>query len=337
MKPRLLAFLCDPVDSSELELVTPILENGEIVSGMLVSASGRQYPIIEGVPRFCSVTTSVDSFGDEWNHFNYDLFKLNWENHVVKNNFGSTEFFRGKTIVDCGAGSGMQAKWMAEAGAKHVIALELSHSVDGVMKQNLEGISNVDIIQCSIDAPPIKSGSIDGLVICHNVIQHTPNVERTARELWRILGSGEFVFNCYLKYQDRFIWMVRWLLIYRPLRGILSRCSFEITLGYAKFMAMLRFVPGLGTILEKAQMVIRGDVPPGPSYRRRLYINTVLNTFDWYGSHSFQHQKTPDEIRHLVNELQPNTSMIKNLEEYCRVPLPPGLAVRVFKKLDGNG
>jgi 2-polyprenyl-3-methyl-5-hydroxy-6-metoxy-1,4-benzoquinol methylase len=119
-------------------------------------------------------------------------------NHTVKKTFESTEFFAGKLIVDTGAGSGMQTCWMSKAGAKHVISLELSHSLDGVMRKNLDGLKNVDIVQCSIDCPPIKEGSIDGLVTCNNAIQHTPSVEKTAHALWQIVGKGgEFVFNCY--------------------------------------------------------------------------------------------------------------------------------------------
>jgi hypothetical protein len=43
---------------------------------------------------------------------------------------------------------------------------------------------------------------IDGFVYCHNVIQHTPSVEKTAHALYALTAPGcEFVFNCYgLKY-----------------------------------------------------------------------------------------------------------------------------------------
>lgn len=76
--------------------------------------------------------------------------------------------------------------------------LDLSHSVDDVVKRNLAGVKNVDIIQCSIDAPPLRDESIEGIVYCHNVIQHTPSVEKTAHALYSLVApGGEFVFNCY--------------------------------------------------------------------------------------------------------------------------------------------
>jgi uncharacterized protein YbaR (Trm112 family) len=334
MKRDLLNYLCDPVDGSALVLVNEVLNsNGEIESGSLVAATGRTYPIVRAIPRFVPVEVrqSVDSFGDEWNYFNYDDFRVNWLEHVVSNTFGGIGVFHNKVIVDAGAGSGMQTKWMAELGARRVIALELSHSVDGVMKSNLSGLDNVDIIQCSIDAPPIRSGSIPGLVICHNVIQHTASVNKTAESLYSLVGKGEFVFNCYLKYSDDAMWMVRWHLVYRPLRAVLARCPFWFILGYAKTMAALRFLPIIGALLETAQFVIRGDVPRGPNLVRRLYRSAVLNTFDWYGSHTYQHQLTPDDLRLLVHGLQPDDSLIVNLDAYCSRPLPPGLAIRVSR------
>ncbi len=157
MNPDLLEYLCDPLDKSSLTLTEAQYgDRGHIVRGILISSSGRRYPIRDGVPRFESdreQQDAVESFGDEWNRFNFADFHLNWLNHTVKNTFGSLDAFCGKVIVDAGAGSGMQTRWMRHAGAAKVIALELSHSVDGIMKENLRGLDGVDVIQCSIDRP----------------------------------------------------------------------------------------------------------------------------------------------------------------------------------------
>src|ERR1700719_569721 len=171
MHTRLLKYLCDPVDGSHLRLSEEtLIIDDQVETGELISASGARYPIKNGIPRFlpnAETNASVVSFGNEWNHFNYDSFKANWIKHIAEGAFGSTDYFKGKLIIDCAAGSGMHARWMSEHGASHVIALELSHSVDGVMQENLKGIENIDVVQCSIDAPPIKAQSIDGLVYCN--------------------------------------------------------------------------------------------------------------------------------------------------------------------------
>jgi 2-polyprenyl-3-methyl-5-hydroxy-6-metoxy-1,4-benzoquinol methylase/uncharacterized protein YbaR (Trm112 family) len=334
MTPGLLQFLCDPQDKSHLSLVDPVYDGtGRIQTGQLVSETGHVYSILNGIPRFVPQderSESVRSFGDEWNFFNFNQFKLNWLGHTVKNTFGSAEVFRGKVIVDAGAGSGMQSRWMAEAGAEHVIALELSHSVDGVVRNNVGVMPNVDVVQCSIDTPPIRDSSISGMVICHNVIQHTPSVERTARALWEIVGpGGEFVFNCYLRNDFNLLRKLRFA-TYGVLRGFLSRRSFHFLLGYSRLMSLLRFLPGVGFAIERAGLMVLGDVPSGPDYLRRKYRLGVLNTFDWYGGHTYQHHKTREEIRELVNTLQPDREKISNLETFLRLPTPPlGCAIRI--------
>jgi uncharacterized protein YbaR (Trm112 family)/SAM-dependent methyltransferase len=337
MHTRLLKYLCDPVDGSDLRLsAETITTDDRVETGALVSASGGRYPIRNGVPRFlpgAETSDSVIAFGNEWNHFNYDGFKANWLKHIAQGAFGSADYFKDKLIVDCAAGSGMHTKWMSEYGASHVIALELSHSIDGVMQENLRGIENVDIVQCSIDAPPIKPHSINGLVICNAAIQHTPSVKRTAEALWRMVGpGGELSFSCYLKYPHDVIWMARWLLITKPLRAILSRCSFGTLLCYAKIMAHLRMIPIVGPLLEKAQFVVRGDVPPGERYQERLLNQAILNTFDWYGSHRYQHYLSAAELEAICSRLTPKPYKILNLEAYYKRPLPPGLPLRLMAR-----
>ncbi len=334
MNPSLLKYLCDPIDKSALALVNPqYAQDGAVASGQLASASGRTYPIRNGIPRFVEggSADSVESFGDEWNHFNFDEFRVNWADLSMKHTFGGIDIFRGKIVVDAGAGSGIQSRWISEAGAERVISLELSHSVDDVMRRNLKGVDNVDIVQCSIDSLPIRDSAIDGIVICHNVIQHTQSVEATAHALWRIVGNGgEFVFNCYPKNDKGVLRKLR-MKLYSSLRSFMIRRSFIFRLTYARAMAALRIIPLLGWILEKSMLVIRGPVPAGPNYLRRAFRSAALNTFDCYGSHSYQHLKTDDEIRTLVTALQPDASKVENMDRYFLRPPPVGIALRLHK------
>jgi len=215
--------------------------------------------------------------------------------------------------------------------------MDLSHSVDDVVQRNLAGLKNVDVIQCSIDAPPLRDQSIDGIVYCHNVIQHTPSVEKTAHALYALTApDGEFVFNCYPLNDDGLVRWVRFHLIYKPLRAVLSRLPFALIMTYSRLMACLRLIPGLGVFLEKSYFCVMGDVPrlvneSAGSFAKRRFKNTALNTFDCYGSHSFQHHKSDDEIRALVNALQPDGSKVLNMEKYFRRPTPVGCALRVFR------
>jgi ubiquinone/menaquinone biosynthesis C-methylase UbiE len=340
MTPFLLNYICEPVTKARLELFDSVIDsNGNIQSGNLVSPTGKKYPIINGIPRFIDYVSqkSVESFGDEWNHFNFIEHKINWLTHTVANTFGSTDAFKDKLIIDAGGGSGSQTKWFSEYGASHVIMLELSHSVDDVVQRNLIGLKNIDVIQCSIDEPPIKDNSINGIVYCHNVIQHTPSVEKTANALFSLTApGGEFVFNCYPLNDQGLIRWIRWHLVYRPLRGFLSRMPFWFILAYARMMATLRLVPILGEALEKLLLVGQGDVPiivgePKLSRLKRRFRSASLNTFDAFGSHHFQHHKRDNEIRALVKEFQPELSKVINVDKYFQRPPPIGCALRVFR------
>ena len=340
MTQMLLKYLCEPITKLPLRLEDAILfADGTVKSGYLVSPSGKSYKIVDGVPRFVDNVSSktVESFGDEWNHFNFTDFKLNWLEHTVKNTFGDTSAFSGKIIVDAGGGSGAQSKWFSEFGAKHVIMMDLSHSVDGVAKKNLAGLSNVDVIQCSIDSPPLLDNSIDGIVYCHNVIQHTPSVEKTAKALFNLTATGgEFVFNCYPLNDKGYLRWIRFHMIYKPLRNAISSLPFTGIMAYARLMALLRLVPGLGLFLEKACICVMGDVPKiiGESaykYNLRCFRTTVLNTFDGFGSHAYQHHKSENEIRAIVKSLQADEKKVLNISEYFKRPQRIGCALRVFR------
>ncbi len=95
---------------------------------------------------------------------------------------------------------------------------------------------------------------------------------------------------------------------------------------------MLRFVPVFGLALERLCFVVRGDVPPGPGWMRRAYRLAVLNTFDWYGTHQYQHHLSRDEIRSLVASMQPDDSKVSNREQFLQLPTPPiGCAIRLAR------
>lgn len=338
---HILPLLCDPETGDALGIEITERVGEDVIEGMLVSPSGRRYPIRKRIPRFVepALFESVRSFGDQWNHFNYVDFKQNWLDHTVAHTFGGTEAFRDKVIVDCGGGSGSQSLWMLEAGAREVIMLELSHSVDDVVARNIAtgAWPNFTVIQCSIDRPPIRRNAIEGIVICHNVIQHTESVERTARALFGIVApGGEFVFNCYRAGKPGLLGLIKNHITYGPLRRAFRNASFETILAYSRVMGALRLVPGLGKITNKLRLSLTGKVPrlPGQGWldhQRQIYRQTVLNTFDMFGSHSYQHQVPDADLRKLVLEFQPDMARIGNLDAYFTRPQPAGIALRVQK------
>jgi uncharacterized protein YbaR (Trm112 family) len=341
MKSDLLDYLCDPMTGAPLRLEAKTLAGDEIIEGALIAPSGRCYPIRNGIPRFVEAEqfATVESFGDQWTHFNFIEQKQHWLEHTIANTFGSTDVFRDRIVVDAGGGSGAQSLWMLENGAKRVILLELSQSVDDVVARNIppDMRARLDVIQCSIDQPPLKAASIDGIVICHNVIQHTQSVEATARALFDIVApGGEFVFNCYRRGRMNVMNFIRGYLTYGPMRALMRQMPFSVTLFYSRLMGMLRLVPILGWLNNKLRLSLTGKVPriEGESWlarQQRIYRLTALNTFDTYGSHAYQHHLSEAEQRTIIEALQPDRSKVLNLEAYFATPQPTGCAIRIGK------
>src|SRR5688572_22096933 len=70
MHPKFLSILCCPITGESLSLQAATYDRHNMVrSGMLVSASGRSYPIVRGVPRFVSAEQYAGSFGYEWSRW----------------------------------------------------------------------------------------------------------------------------------------------------------------------------------------------------------------------------------------------------------------------------
>ena len=67
MHPKFLDLLCCPDTREALALEAQVtLQNGTVWAGSLRSASGREYPIVRGVPRFVARERYAASFGWEW-------------------------------------------------------------------------------------------------------------------------------------------------------------------------------------------------------------------------------------------------------------------------------
>lgn len=332
MKHWALDYLSCPVTRSELQLVDPTVAGDEIVAGELVSREGRRYAIREGVPRFAVIpgqetqsAESVESFGFEWNTLNFDMFHANWLEHVVQRNFGSPDFFKDKVVLDCGAGSGMHSRWMIEAGAARVISLELSNTVDGIMRSNLAPNSDRNlIVQCDIASPPVRKGCFD-VVYCINVVQHTADPANTTRNLYALLDEGQQLYINYYRMPEAPWKQLRLISAEAFRRGVTARLPKSLLLFLIRLAALGTYVPVLDRVVMQA--LICGEVPDGPQFRKRRYRQTVLNTYDWFGSHEFQRHYRCFELLELFSRAGIRLDQIPNLEQVMRLALP-GMAFR---------
>lgn len=276
MKPAWIDLLCDPIDGTKLKLVDPFVKKGHIVSGKLLSRSGNIYKIKEGIPILLPPSAqsldSVKSFAFEWDEWGFLFAKKSWLEDIIKPLLGSESKFKGKVVVDAGAGSGAQSLWMAQAGAKLIISLELSDTIFSRHKETIKGYENIIFpIQCDITYPPITVKP--DILYCINVLQHTKNPKNTFKNLLALMQKKSiFLFNIYHKESvlgSNKVKILRQITRWLPFR-VWKWLSFLIALG---IFTLSKIAPG----------VISKDVHFSSNFN-----GLWLDIYDAFGPHYYQ-------------------------------------------------
>jgi SAM-dependent methyltransferase len=174
-------FVC-PEDRS------PLTREGDF----LVSAAGRRYPVVRGVPRFVKTDAYVDSFSFEWNtHTQTQLDSQRSEAMSAAQLFEKTLFtekeVEGKLVLDAGVGTGRYSEVIASWGGK-AIGVDLSFAVEAA-SHNLEDFSNAFIAQADIGKLPFAQGTFD-LIFSIGVLHHTPDTRKYFEALVPLLKPG---------------------------------------------------------------------------------------------------------------------------------------------------
>jgi uncharacterized protein YbaR (Trm112 family) len=292
MVPDWLQYLCDPIDGSPLSLLESTVADGRVVAGTLVSSAGRTYPIRDGIPVLLDPSTqstrSVASFAYEWQQFGFLFARDGWVRDIVEPLIGGPNTFRDKTVLDAGAGSGAQSRWIAEAGADLVLSLELSDSIFTRHRETIAPFRDrIFAINGDLAAPPLCA-PVD-LVYCVNVLPFTRDQRIAFRRLARLVkDDGLFVCNFYHGDNPRSVALMA------GIRRVVRLLPFGAWRAFAWVLtaiaAPLRRVPRLRTLVNAA-------VPPSHSFRE-----TWLDLYDLYGAHEFQAYLSRAEQRALIDE-----------------------------------
>lgn len=112
-------------------------------------------------------------------------------------------FFRGKTILDGGCGTGEETMFLASLGAEHIIGIDTSDgSLEYARRRAREaGLDNVEFRHVSVlDSSAFADGSFD-YVSSLGCIHHTPRMKDAFDNLCRMLRPGghlcTFIYNSY--------------------------------------------------------------------------------------------------------------------------------------------
>ncbi|MGH9334629.1 MAG: methyltransferase domain-containing protein, partial [Vicinamibacteria bacterium] len=110
---------------------------------------------------------ALDRFASPWLR-NQHLARYRW----------STSFARGLRVLDAASGTGYGSRLFAEAGARHVVSMDLSEEGDGIA-----------FTRADVSRLPLKNGSID-VYACFETIEHVDDDRALLMEAKRVLGSG---------------------------------------------------------------------------------------------------------------------------------------------------
>jgi SAM-dependent methyltransferase len=289
MHRKFLGLMCCPETGEPLKLYREeTLPSGRIISGKLVSLSGRQYPIVRGVPRFVDREEYASSFGYEWNRWARLQFDSENEGKPMAGHStrmweaitkASEDRVNGKTILEFGCGSGRFLDVVRRKGGI-AVGIDMSLAVESA-RSNFGDDPDVLILQADIFNPPFRSGTFDGGYAI-GVLHHTPDPSAGLRALAMTVRRGGWV-SCVVyprrglyNYSsvERFRRVTNWLrpslgyypaLIYSYLSAYAIAPSFSKGKGVRHLTRVLQY-------LEK-KWVVSLDYLPDVHWR-------VLDTFD---------------------------------------------------------
>jgi ubiquinone/menaquinone biosynthesis C-methylase UbiE len=100
----------------------------------------------------------------------------------------ASKFVKGKSVLDAGCGIGYGSNFIAKAGAKKVIGIDISKDAIKVAKQRYEN-EQIQFMIMDITQLEFPENSFD-VICCFEVIEHIKNYHKALSELKRVLKNG---------------------------------------------------------------------------------------------------------------------------------------------------
>lgn len=285
MKKELLQYIVCPDCKGQLSLIEEVVELNEVKSGKLICRCGKQFKVVDFIPRFVPGDEYVKSFSFEWKVHNktqvdsFSGYEISHQQFQERIDFPLSALCQ-KLVLDAGCGTGRYTEVALKHGAV-VIGVDLSYAVDVAFK-NMGGNSNVHFIQADIFKLPFRDCIFD-FIFSFGVLHHSLDAAEAFKCLAGLLKPGGklsiFVYSSYNKgivYTSAF-W--RFFTTRMPKRLLYYLSYISVPLYY------IYKIPVLGSI-GKMLLVI----PMWKDWRWR-----VLDTFDWY-SPKYQTKHTHWEV-----------------------------------------
>lgn len=321
MKAKLAELMVCPAGGDSLALKIEREENGEVIEGELISAAGRRYSIIDGVPRMVAVDLldegqreTREAFSAKWQRapdFGHEeksrSFYIDWylDRYEFKNLDGLRDFIKGKSrILDAGTGVGRDTRLYADLAGGEVFGVDLSESID-LAYRHLKDYPNVHLIRADLTRLPFPANFFD-FIACDQVLHHTRNTEESFYALVNHLApGGDISIYVYRKkaplreYGDDY------------LRSVAAGMTEELTWELAEQLTELgRALSELNARVTVPDIPALGIKAGEYDVQRFIYWHmlkcywnptlsygdSVLTNFDWYRP-LYAHRHTAGEVR----------------------------------------
>jgi SAM-dependent methyltransferase len=264
----------------------------------------RDYPVVNGIPRFVAAENYAAGFGMQWNKFRATQLDSHSGHDISHERFYRTtgwlpEQLAGKRVLDVGCGAGRFAEVALDAGAE-VVALDYSSAVEAC-RANLPS-PRLQVVQGDIYHLPFTPGQFD-FVYCLGVLQHTPDVHRAFLALAPMLApGGSLAVDLYPKLLRNVLWSKYWL---RPFTSKLPPTMlFPLVESLVKVLypvsRWVGRVPKLGRRLRYA-IPIANYEGVYPLDEQQLREWAVLDTFDMLAP-AHDHPQTAETLRRWFDE-----------------------------------
>ncbi|MFF0066762.1 class I SAM-dependent methyltransferase [Streptomyces sp. NPDC005279] len=238
----------------------------------------------DGIPRFVPEDNYGNSFGYQWNL--HRLTQLDSyvglpvsRDRLLRESGWTADELQGREVLECGSGAGRFTEVLCQTGAA-VTSFDISSAVDANAASNGR-FANLRLLQASIYDLPLVEESFDHLV-CLGVIQHTPDVERTFKTIFRYLRpGGKFCIDVYAA-------IVAYPHLRQLLRPVTKRIPpnklysvvQSITPRLLPVSMLLGSVPRVGDYLTRL-VPVANHRHIGLTDKETLRTWSVLDTFDW--------------------------------------------------------
>lgn len=249
--------------------------------------------------RFVNQKNYADNFGYQWNIFRktqIDTFKFNVsKTRLLEQTKWQKKNFNKKTItLEAGSGAGRFTQAYLSKFPGKLVSVDLSNAVESNKRNNTRYFNRkrLLIFQADISRMPFKNNVFDN-TFCFGVLQHTPQVKKTLKELIKKTKKGGSIVVDFYPYNG-FWTKISAKYLLRPIAKRISKKNLlnvikkispffyrtHLVLSYFNLNVLTRFLPICDP--RTIPKVIKGN-------QRLEWI--ILDTFDMYTAYYDQPQK----------------------------------------------